>query len=100
MFVSGVRPSEEIYSYNSIKLNVLRKEMVEADHANGKLDIKKAMADMAKDLTLQQYQYYVGKSSADKHESIVFRTGKSFALQGIVGKESAKWILSFFNEKG
>ena len=79
MFVSDVRPSEEIYSYNSIRLNVLRKEMIEADRANGKLDMKKAMADLAKDFTLQQYQYFVGKN-ANKQETVVFRTGKNFAL--------------------
>ena len=82
MFVSDVRPSEEIYSYNSIKLNVLRREMIEADRANtnGKLDMKKAMADLAKDFTLQQYQYFVGKNSVDNKDTVVFRTGKSFAL--------------------
>ena len=80
MFVSDVRPSEEIYSYNSIKLNVLRKEMIEADRANGKPDLKKTMADLAKDFTLQQYQYFVGKNVDDNQKSIVYRTGKSFAL--------------------
>lgn len=80
MFVSGVRPSEEIYSYKSIKLNVLRREMIEADRANGKLDMKKTMADLAKDFTLQQYQYFVGSNSVKTQESVVFRTGKSFAL--------------------
>ena len=80
MFVSDVRPSEEIYSYNSIKLNVIRREMIEADRATGKPDMKKTMADLAKDFTLQQYQYFVGKNGADKQETVVFRTGKSFAL--------------------
>ena len=80
MFVSDVRPSEEIYSYNSIKLNVLRKEKIEADRSNGKLDMKKTMADLAKDLDLQQYQYFVGKSASARQEAVVFRTGKSFAL--------------------
>ena len=80
MFVSDVRPCEEIYSYNSIRLNVLRKEMIEADRANGKPDLKKTMADLAKDFTLQQYQYFVGKNSSDNKDTIVFRTGKSFAL--------------------
>ena len=80
MFVSDVRPSEEIYSYNSIKLNILRKEIIEADRTDAKTDMKKAIADMAKDFTLQQYQYFVGKNSMDSQDAIVFRTGKSFAL--------------------
>ena len=80
MFVSDIRHSEEIYSYNSIKLNVLRREMIEADRANGKPDMKKTMADLAKDFTLQQYQYFVGKTGSDKQETIVYRTGESFAL--------------------
>ena len=80
MFVSDVRPSGAIYSYNSIKLNVLRREIVEADRANEAFDVKKAMADMAKDFSLQQYQYFVGKKDADKQEPVIFRTGQSFAL--------------------
>ena len=54
--------------------------MIEADRANGKLDMKKTMADLAKDFTLQQYQYFVGSNSVKTQESVVFRTGKSFAL--------------------
>ncbi len=79
MFVSEVRHSDVIYSYNSIRLNVLRKEMVEADRCNQKLDMKKALADMAKDFSLQQYQYFVGKNDK-KNDDIVFRTGRNFAL--------------------
>ncbi len=62
MFVSDVRASEEIYTYNSIKLNVLRREIVEADRATVKVDMKQAIADMEKDFSLQQYQYFVGKN--------------------------------------
>lgn len=79
MFVSDVRPCEEIYSYNSIKLNVLRREIIEADRCNSKLDMKKALADMAKDFSLQQYQYFVGKNE-QTNVDVVFRTGRSFAL--------------------
>ena len=79
MFVSGVRPSEEIYSYNSIKLNVLRKEIIEADRCNSKLDMKKVLSDMTKDFSLQQYQYFVGKNEQTSSD-VVFRTGGSFVL--------------------
>ena len=54
MFASDIRHSEAIYSYNSIKLSVLRKDMIEADCAKEKVDVKKAMSDMEKDFTLQQ----------------------------------------------
>ena len=79
MFVSDVRPSEEIYRYNSIKLNVLRREMIEADHCVSKSEVTKALSDMAKDFTLQQYQHFVGKTDFAQSE-MVFRTGKNFAL--------------------
>lgn len=62
MFISDVRVSEAIYSYNSIKLNVLRGEIIEADRASFKVDMKQAIADMEKDFSLQQYQYFVGKN--------------------------------------
>ena len=80
MFVSDIRPSDAIYSYNSIKLNVLRREMVEADRVNTKSDAKKAIAEMAKDFTLQQYQYFVGRANTGRQETTTFRTGKNFAL--------------------
>ena len=81
MFVSGVRPNEEIYKYNSIKLKLLRKQMVEADKAEVKLDVKKAMSDVAKDFTLQQYQYFVGSRSSNNHDTKTsFCTGERFAL--------------------
>ena len=78
MFVSGIRYNEAIYSYNSIKLNVLRREMIEADCAKETADVKKAISDMAKDFSLQQYQYFV-RTGANQNET-VFRTGKQFAL--------------------
>ena len=62
MFVSDVRPSDDIYRYNSIKLNVIRREIIEADKVTTKVDMKQAIADMAKDFSLQQYQYFVGKN--------------------------------------
>ena len=62
MFISDVRVNESIYSYNSIKLNVIRREIVEADKVTTKVDMKQAIADMAKDFSLQQYQYFVGKN--------------------------------------
>ncbi len=81
MFVSGVRPSEEIYKYNSIRLKVLRKQMIEADEVNVKVDIKKVMSDMAKDFTLQQYQYFVGSpSQTDDDSKVALCTGERFAL--------------------
>lgn len=80
MFVSDVRPSEAIYSYNSIKLNVLRKEIVEADRADSAFDMKKVLADVAKDFSLQQYQYFVRRSDADSESTPVFRTGANFVL--------------------
>ena len=64
MFVTEVRPSDAIYNYNSIRLNVLRKEMVEADRATAGFDMAKAKLDMAKDASLQQYQYFVGSAKA------------------------------------
>ena len=78
MFISDIRHSEAIYSYNSIKLSVLRKEMIEADCAKEKVDVKKAMSDMVKDFTLQQYQYFV--RTGTNNTETVFRTGKQFAL--------------------
>ena len=63
MFVTEVRHSDTIYSYNSIRLNVLRKEMVEADRAAAGFDVQKAISDMAKDMSLQQYQYFVSSST-------------------------------------
>ena len=80
MFVSDVRPSEGIYSYNSIRLNVLRKDIIEVDRCASKIDVAKAISDMAKDFNLQQYQYFVGKNDSANHSEIVFRTGKNFAL--------------------
>ena len=80
MFVSDVRPSDDIYRYNSIKLNVLRREMIEADRSVSKREVAKAVSDIAKDFTLQQYQYFIGKSNAMKQGELVFRTGESFAL--------------------
>ena len=80
MFVSDIHPSDAIYRYNSIKLNVIRREMVEADRTNTKADAKKAIADMARDFTLQQYQYFVGRSNTGKQENSTFRTGKNFVL--------------------
>ncbi len=62
MFISDVRVNESIYSYNSIKLNVIRREIIEADKVTIKVDMKQAIADMAKDFSLQQYQYFVGKN--------------------------------------
>ena len=63
MFVTEVRPSDAIYSYNSIRLNVLRKEMVEADRAAAGFDVRGAISDMEKDISLQQYQYFVSSST-------------------------------------
>ena len=63
MFVTEIRHSDAIYNYNSIRLNVLRKEIVEADHATTNFDVKKAISDMAKDFSLQQYQYFVSSST-------------------------------------
>ena len=81
MFVSGVRPNEEIYKYNSIKLKLLRKQMVEADKVDVKLDVKKVMSDVAKDFSLQQYQYFVGNKSSNNHGTKTsFYTGERFAL--------------------
>ncbi len=81
MFVSGVRPSEEIYKYNSIKLKVLRRQMIEADKVEVQLDVKKVMSDVAKDFTLQQYQYFVGNHSSKNHDTKTsFCTGERFAL--------------------
>ncbi len=83
MYITGVCPQEEIYNYNSIKMNVLRKENVEMTFSNVKYDVSKAISDMAKDFALQQYQYFVGdgvhaltKNDVDQS----FRTGKSFVL--------------------
>jgi len=83
MYISGVRPQGEIYNYNSIKMNVLRKENVEVDSADMTYDVKKAISDMAKDFTLQQYQYFVGDGvhAISKGKSdISFRTGENFVL--------------------
>ena len=84
MFVSGVRPNEEIYKYNSIKLKLLRKQMVEADKAEVKLDVKKVMSDVAKDFTLQQYQYFVGEASfaiaKENAMEMPLRSGENFIL--------------------
>ena len=63
MFVTEIRHSDAIYSYNSIRLNVLRKEIVEADKAAANFDVKRAISDMAKDFSLQQYQYFVSSST-------------------------------------
>lgn len=63
MFVTEIRHSDSIYNYNSIRLNVLRKEMVEADRATAGFDVKRAISDMAKDVSLQQYQYFVSSST-------------------------------------
>ena len=81
MFISGIRHSEAIYSYNSIRLNVLRREMIEADCAkeDAIADVKKAMSDMARDFSLQQYQYFVRTNTANQ-SSAGLRTGKQFAL--------------------
>ena len=72
------RPSEAMYNYNSIRLNVLSGRVAEADMGNKKADITKAIADAAKDFTLQQYQYFVrtGAGQSDR----AFLTGKKFAL--------------------
>ena len=80
MFVSDVRPCEEIYKYNSIKLNVLRRETIEADSCVSRVDMAKAVSDMAKDFSLQQYQRFVGKNASQNQNEIAFRTGKNFAL--------------------
>lgn len=80
MFVSDIRPSEEIYRYNSIKLNVLRRDMIEADRRISKGEVTKAMSDMAKDFALMQYQHFVGGSNSANSGEVRFRTGKNFAL--------------------
>jgi len=80
MFVSDIRPSEEIYRYNSIKLNVLRRDMIEADRRISKGEVTKAMSDMTKDFVLMQYQQFIGGSSSANSSEVTFRTGKNFAL--------------------
>lgn len=83
MHISGVRPQEEIYNYNSIRMNVLRKDNVEACYGNVKYDVKKAISDMAKDFALQQYQYFVGTGSnaaLTGKSNTSFRTGENFVL--------------------
>lgn len=84
MNLSGIRPREEIYAYNSIRLNVLRgQQILEAkkrcNPENIKLDVAKAVSDMSKDLVLQQYHYFVGGNTAVS-SGPVFRTGENFAL--------------------
>ena len=84
MNVSGIRPREEIYAYNSIRVNVLRNQQIfEAKKRNDantvQRDIAKAISDMGKDFVLQQYQYFVG-SSENTSDTRVFRTGENFAL--------------------
>ncbi len=84
MNVSGIRPREEIYAYNSIRRNVLRnQQMFEAkkrsDANTVQRDVAKAISDMGKDFVLQQYQYFVGSSEATT-DTRVFRTGENFAL--------------------
>ena len=80
MHISGVRPQDEIYNYNSIRMNVLRKEIVEVDSCDKNFDVKKAISDMAKDFVLQQYQYFVGTSSSPSKSDTSFRTGENFVL--------------------
>lgn len=83
MYISGVHPHEEIYNYNSIKMNVLRKENVEVDLRDVSYDVKKAISDMAKDFALQQYQYFVGDGAhtiSKGKSDISFRTGENFVL--------------------
>jgi len=72
------RPSEAIYNYNSIRLNTLSGRMTEADAGSTKVDVAKAIADMAKDFSLQQYQYFV-RTGASQNDT-AFLTGKKFAL--------------------
>ena len=72
------RPSEAIYNYNSIRLNTLSGRMTEADAGSAKVDITKVIADMAKDFSLQQYQYFV-RTGANQND-MAFLTGKKFAL--------------------
>jgi len=84
MNVTGIRPREEIYSYNSIKLNILRGQQILAakKRVNAeviRLDIAKAVSDMGKDTALQQYQYFVGGGDTTPSTS-AFRTGENFAL--------------------
>lgn len=83
MHVSGIRPQEKIYNYNSIRMNVLRKDNVDMSFGDVKYDVKKAISDMAKDFALQQYQYFVGAGSnvalAEKSNTS-FRTGENFVL--------------------
>lgn len=83
MHVTGIHPHEEIYNYNSIRINVLRKQIVEADAVNDAYDVKKAVSDMAKDFALMQYQHFVGDTKqclAKGNAKTSFRTGESFAL--------------------
>lgn len=80
MNVSGTRrPREEMYTYNSIRLNSLRRQNVEVDAGTTKVDVTKAISDMAKDFVLQQYQYFVRTDTTNQNAN-VFRSGKKFAL--------------------
>lgn len=84
MNISGVRPREEIYTYNSIRTNILRGQQIfEAKKRQSvesiKYDVTKAVSDMGKDIALQQYHYFVG-ANASSSDVPVFRTGENFAL--------------------
>lgn len=79
MLVSGVRPSEKIYAYNSIRLNVFCQPVAEADEVASKVDVKKIVSDMTQDAALQKYQYFV-RSKDQGNAKNGFYTGERFAL--------------------
>ena len=76
MNISGIRPYEGFYSYNSIKINELRNQQIAASQANKVEPEDKAAQteelpveqnftamdyDLDKDKVLMQYQYFVGE---------------------------------------
>ena len=107
MNISGIRPSEGFYSYNSIRVNELRNsqimsskqavddtasqqsnasyELKGADSDISTLDVAKAVSDLDKDKVLQQYQHFVG--SAD---GIVMQQA---ALNEQINRETENFIL-------
>lgn len=111
MNISGIRPSEGFYSYNSIRLNELRNSQImrskqavddtasqqafaddTADYEAARarqsftsLDVTKAVSDLDKDKVLQQYQHFVGSADGTAMQQA--------ALNEQINRETENFIL-------
>ena len=89
MNISGIRPSEGFYSYNSIRVNELRNsQIMSSKQAVDDTASQQSIADdtdLDKDKVLQQYQRFVGSADVTVMQQA--------ALNEQINRETENFIL-------